>query len=531
MKSILKIGVVACLFGGVLFSSCTNLDETIYSEVTTDNYYNSADEVMAAMMRPWGHFCGTMGVGIEPWLCNELSADGACWPQKGVHGYDDGKWIRLHRHQWTPLDQPLQQSWNLLYMGIGFANNMLSDLEKLDFEQLKVPMKKEQAVAEMKVYRALCYWYLMDMFETVPFVETVGELNPESKTRQELFSLVEKDLTESVPHLSESKTETYGRVNKWGAYALLSRIYLNAEVYTGTARWDDCIAMSDALAKGGFVLDKNWDDPFKAKNDLNSKENIWTLVYDEVYATGMGWYTRWLHYAQQSGWNLKSGPWNGLVTQPSFYDLFADNDLRKTDGFLMGLQYPRKIDENGNYYFDTKAEPLKGSEEYSGKDLIFVNTIKSMTQGEENSGARSIKYEVQEGARGDMNNDWVMFRYSEALYNKAEALMRKNGGKATQESVDLVNSIRQRAFKADSWEKAKYTIATLTMDEFVTEKGREFAFEGFRRTDLVRFNKFVTTAWWDKEASNNAKYNVFPIPKKALDANKNIKPNTANSMF
>ena len=93
-----------------------------------------------------------------------------------------------------------------------------------------------------------------------------------------------------------------------------------------------------------------------------------------------------------------------------------------------------------------------------------------MTEGEENSGARSIKYEIQPGTTGDMNNDWVMFRYSEVIYNKAEALMRKNGGKATQEVVDMINSVRQRSFKAEDWEKAKYTTATLTMDEFLAEK-------------------------------------------------------------
>lgn len=71
------------------------------------------------------------------------------------------------------------------------------------------------------------------------------------------------------------------------------------------------------------------------------------------------------------------------MTQPTFYDSFADNDLRKVEGFIIGKQYPRKTDENGNYYFDTTAEPLKGSEEYNGEDLILVNYIKSMTEGEE----------------------------------------------------------------------------------------------------------------------------------------------------
>ena len=167
-----------------------------------------------------------------------------------------------------------------------------------------------------------------------------------------------------------------------GGLRIIARLYLNAEIYTGQARWDDCIAACDELAKGGFALDKKWNDTFRADNDKRSTEIIWSIVYDEVYAKGMGWYQRWLHYAHQTGWDLQSGPWNGLVTQPTFYDSFADNDLRKIEGFLIGKQYPRKVDENGNYYYDTTAEPLKGSEEYNGQDLVFVNYIKSMTEGE-----------------------------------------------------------------------------------------------------------------------------------------------------
>ena len=135
-------------------------------------------------------------------------------------------------------------------------------------------MSKAQAQAEMRVYRAYCYWYVMDMFGTAPICEKIGEINPSSKSRAELFAWIEKELNESIPSLSESKTETYGRVSKWGAYALLARLYLNAEIYTGQARWDDCIAACDELAKGGFALDKKWNDTFRADNDKRSTEII-----------------------------------------------------------------------------------------------------------------------------------------------------------------------------------------------------------------------------------------------------------------
>ena len=336
MKALKNICAISLLLGATAFTSCTDLTEEIHSSVIAENYYNNAGEVMAAMMRPWGHFCGTMQVAQSPWSCNELSSDGAAWPQKGRHGYDNGDWIRLHRHQWIPTDGQVVDAWKKLFEGIGYANNFLTDTENIDFEALQVPMSKAQAQAEMRVYRAYCYWYVMDMFGTAPICEKIGEINPSSKSRAELFAWIEKELNESIPSLSESKTETYGRVSKWGAYALLARLYLNAEIYTGQARWDDCIAACDELAKGGFALDKKWNDTFRADNDKRSTEIIWSIVYDEVYAKGMGWYQRWLHYAHQTGWDLQSGPWNGLVTQPTFYDSFADNDLRKVEGFLIG---------------------------------------------------------------------------------------------------------------------------------------------------------------------------------------------------
>jgi hypothetical protein len=531
MKTVHSIFAAIALCMAGTFTACTDLDETIYHEITADNYYQTAEEVTAALMRPWGHFCGTLTITKNPWILNELSADGVAWPQKGRHGYDNGDWIRIHRHQWTSQETRVRGSWNLLYQGIGYANNMLADIEMIDFEQLHVPIGKAQAIAEMKVYRALCYWYLLDMYRDVPIVEGLDALNPETRDRAEVFDYIEKEIRDNVGNLSEDRVKTYGRVSKWGAYALLSRLYLNAEAYTGTPRWDDCISACNEAAGGGFVIDPNWNDPFKADNDQVSGENIWVIIYDQVYAAGNVWYQRWLHYAHQTSWNLKSATHNALVCQPSFYDSFDDADKRKTEGFVIGTQYPRKKDDNGNYYFDTSEEPLLGSEEYKGEPLVLVNYIEAMDKGEENSGARSIKYEIEEQSVNNQDNDWPLFRYAEVLYNKAEALMRKNGGTATQEAVDIVNSVRRRCYEPADWEAARYTVATLTLDELLKERGREFAFEGTRRSELVRFNKFVTAAWWDKPASNEPKYNIFPIPQQQLEANQNLKPNEANSLF
>ena len=119
MKALKNICAISLLLGATAFTSCTDLTEEIHSSVIAENYYNNAGEVMAAMMRPWGHFCGTMQVAQSPWSCNELSSDCAAWPQKGRHGYDNGDWIRLHRHQWIPTDGQVVDARKKLFEGIG----------------------------------------------------------------------------------------------------------------------------------------------------------------------------------------------------------------------------------------------------------------------------------------------------------------------------------------------------------------------------------------------------------------------------
>src|SRR5690606_38513705 len=122
----------------------------------------------------------------------------------------------------------------------------------------------------------------------------------------------------------------------------------------------------------------------------------------------------------------------------------------------------------------------------------------AMTRGEENAGARFHRY--RSGRASDENyqeSDYIIYRLTEIYFNTAEAIMRKNGGVATQEAVDLINESKKRAFSEADWANVAYTTSTLTLDELLAERGREFIFEGKRRTDLIRFGKFTTASWWD----------------------------------
>src|SRR5690606_21910151 len=180
---------------------------------------------------------------------------------------------------------------------------------------------------------------------------------------------------------------------------------------------------------------------------------------------------------------------------------------------------------------------IKGNEEWNGQPFSYVNSIRresegdvtsagSMAEGEENSGARFNKY--KSGRLSEDNyqeNDYIIYRLTEIYFNKAEAIMRKNNGVANSEAVDLVNASRERAFAAADWSSAKYTTASLTMDELLAERGREFVFEGKRRQDLIRFGKFTSGSWWDHKATNDPNLELFPVPQQQIAINPNLAQN------
>ena len=538
MKNIFKLIVAAS--GIMTMTSCTDLSETIYSDNTTNNFYNSEKEVISAVLRPYTHSCAVFACQSRQnyWKMNELAADQLAWPVKGPHGYDDAKWVQFHYHTWTNMHLSIEDSWNLFFMGLGFCNDAIANLEKRSPESMKITEKARLAyLAELKANRAYYYLGLMDLWGNVPIVTKVSDPElPATNDRKEVFKFVETELLavlNDLPLLSKAENNC-GRFTRAAGYAMLATLYLNAEVWDGTNRLDDCITYCNKLINGegggqngAIELDKNILTPFSNTNSTDSKENILVLAYDYL-ASGSycGWDGDFYHFNQKYiNGGHKNGN-DGVVVIPSAYDAFADNDLRKKEWMLIGPQYR----------YDDPTKPVVGTSEYSGQPLVFVKEIKrfsegktevsSMLTGEENSGARFNKYRT--GATGDPNywgNDWVLYRLTEIYYMKAEALMRKNGNKATQEAVDLINACRQRAFSEADWAAAKYTTATLTMDELLAERGREFIFEGKRRLDLIRFGKFTTGEWWDHKATNDKNLEIYPIPYKQTALNPNLVQN------
>lgn len=523
-------------------SACTKLDEKPYSEIISDNFYSNKEEVLSAVLRPFTH----AGAWAAPtgqtgyWRLQELSADQLAWPQKGKHGYDGGNWIRLHNHTWIANEDNAWNPWRLMFWGAGFCNNTLKDLAAMDFSKIGMTNEdKASFIAETKVVRAWHYLKLMDLYGNIPIVTEVGEpASPPTKTRKEVFEFVEKELKENVELLKPLSADMVGRATKAGGYAMLVELYLNAQEWTGTPRWDDCITYCNKIIAGdggslSGAVPALEPDIFRAfaNNNNISPENLFQLASDlRAGNSRFGWQGDFWHYRQRQIYNADVDGNNSIVVIPTAYDAYKDNDLRKQKWMLIG---PQKKDPA--LRTSVGDSMVLGTEEYNGKPLVFVKEIRrnsegatgagGMTQGEENSGARFAKYVP--GKQDDPNywgNDFVLYRLTEIYFNKAEALMRKNNGIATQDAVDLINTCKKRAFKPEDWAAEAYTATSLTMNELLAERGREFIFEGKRRSDLIRFGKFTTGSWWDHQPSAD-KYKLFPIPFKQTSINPNLVQN------
>lgn len=544
IKDIKRIGwtiINVCLL--TVFYSCTNLDETVYDELVSDNYYNNREEVLSAVLRPYTHANAWATPGQDGWWrLSEYSADQLAWPVKGRHGQDGGKWIRLHYHTWTPDEASVQQAWNLMWWGMGLCTEPIENLERREAADMGITEEEKAAyIGELKLLRAYHYLKVMDLWGNVPIVTQIGlPLNPATAPRADVFNFIEQEILENMNNVPQLSRQMIGRMSRAGAYAMLVELYLNAEVWTGTPRWDDCIAAAEALINGdgggqngAMALDANILDAFIPEND-HSKEVVNAIAYDFQNSTTQPQWTGDMFYFNQR--DITGGGRNGnggCVVIPGVYATFNEADLRKNEWFLYGPQYR---------FDDPTQRVLGANDEYQDLPLEFPDNIRrnleairngtdpealpsNMNTGEGNSGVRFNKYRLGHLAHPHYNStDWNVYRLTWIYFAKAEAIMRRNGGTATQEAVDLINASRVRAFDADDWTVNRYNTPTLTMDELLAERGREFIFEGYRRQDLIRFGRFHTDSWWDHQPTDITK-TLFPIPNNQRVLNPNLEQN------
>jgi hypothetical protein len=486
--------------------TCTNLDETPLSSVTPENFYQTEEELISAVMPvyaslrdySWGDYM----------FLQEHSSDEIFVPQRGGDWGDGGIWREVHDHKWTPTHGFVGGAWNAAYRGIAYANSVLENMATSPSQSPLKPI----FTAEVRVLRAFYYWWLVDLYGGVPIVTaaTVDPKNPPTpNTRQEGYDFIVREITESLPSLQTSfGGGNYGRVTRGAAQALLATVYLNAGVYTGTPRWSECIAACDAVINSGlFKLLPTYADVFKLANEgPNNTETIWIVGHKALDGVGFFRFMATLHYNQ-----LPQNPWNGFSVLADFYNRYDTTDARFKH-MLVGPQFVLAGPNAGQPAFDRQ-----------GNRLIFTpgSPIVGASEG---NGVRILKWTVDPSQNGgNAGNDLAIFRLSHIMLAKAEALNELNG--PSQASIDLINEVRARCFEPDKpIALANFNTRQLLRNRILDERGFELLWESFRRQDLIRADRFLE-AWTLKAVSDGPHRKLFPIPQSQLDANPNLRQN------
>jgi hypothetical protein len=491
LKSIKKICLLVPV---VMFSSCWDLDQEVLDGITQEEVNNSNNPVLIDVLKAsaYSRIVGSWGGHNSIWSIYEVSSDEMAIPQKGADWEDGGLWLRAHRHDWQPSDEAFNNSWSYCYTAIGEINNLI--VAYRDVELL---------TAELRVLRALVYSWLIDSFGNVPiFTEDDLEGNTPNNSRQEVFDFIEQSILDNVELLP--KTDTKTTLNYYSAHAVLAKLYLNAEIYTGTARWADAEAAADVVINSGlYSLSSNFFSNFATRNG-GSSENILTLPYDENNAGGFNLAQMTLHYSSQNTYDLQEQPWNGYASLEEFYNSFDDEDIRK-GSLLVGPQFA----SDGTRLNDISAEP----NDPDGEPLTFTPEINMLAPNAfRQAGVRVGKFEIASGSASSLSNDYPLFRLAEMYLTKGEAAFRQ--GK-TAEALTAINMVRERA--------GMPAFTTLTLKEIYDERGREMFAEASRRTDMIRFGTF-NDPWWEKQPSEPFRA-LFPIPLQQINANPNLLQN------
>ena len=512
MKKILKYGMCIVLLGAG--TSCTNLDEEIQDEFTQSfvpsnpglgkipnkNRATPNDGLGGAFATLLNYWHATSG---GYFAVQELGTDEAVITQKGGDWYDGGLYIRMHHHEFSPQTFGINDTWNNAYGGIYQCNDLLG-----------VGGLANGQVAQLKTLRAYLYWILLDVFGNVPIVTTAG-VGAAQSTRAQVYAFVEAELLAAIPDLPAGRQE-YGRFNQSGAYALLSRLYLNAGVYTGTPQYQKAINAADMVINSGiYSLASNYASVFAPDNcedrssDTNGATNEMIFIIPFDYSTGQGsfWSMMTLHYPSQLTYKLTDQPWNGFSTLEDFYNSYEATDKRREANFIVGPQY----DLNGVPILDLafdKADPDGAEINYTP----FINEL--FPNASRQGGARFGKFSFTIGQGANSDNDFPILRYGEVLLNKAEALCRLNNNWANVEAMALVDQIRARAGLGSLSDK--------TAGGFLAERGRELFVEEHRRTDLIRFGAYGN-AWWEFPGESNPNHSIMAIPIEQMQASASTK--------
>lgn len=498
MKNILKFLAVFIAIAGMGLSGCTNLDETLEDRLTKD-------QVTAANVSDLlAELYNTMG-SVGDNITFEHTSDDIIQPTRGGDWDDNGAWRALHQHKWDPEHSTIMGAYQMYTAGLFAA---------IDLLQYDCTPQQE---AEARFIRAMYVFYIVDGWGQVPMRDPGSALSddPYVMNSSEAISFVISELEAVISSLPA--TADSWMVTQSTARAYLAKAYLNKDVYDSdrqsfsfsSENMAKVVTACDAIiSSGNYSLESDYYKMFSSENE-NSSEFIFAVHNERgIRSSGVsGRYYATLHY------NQKPSGWNGFTTLADFYDSFEDGDIRKhgevaavkaASGLEAGLLYGQQYDENGVALKDRAGNPL-----FFTKESPIISGGATL----ETSGIRIMKYTPDYENTNSPENDVALMRYADVLLMKAEALMRSGDNAGALAIVNQIRTVRGAS-----------TLASISADVMLAERGRELWNENWRRNDLVRFGKYLN-AWGEKPASD-PKYLLFPFSSGQLASNPNLQQNT-----
>ena len=556
LKHIIAVTVGAA----ALCAPSCDLDEKFYSEVTPDTFFTSPESTYAVLCRPFTHW--KWYIGADRWYLQELTTDEMVCPKRGSDWYNSGEYYRLHYHTWSPDDRFVVNTYDGTTGGISRALEAKSDLQGVDYNAIGLnDAVKADHINQLNAITAYFYMRGLDYFGGMPIYYSVDDDLCARSTARETYAHIETLLKDAIPALSKKTTlgaSEDGYIKQAAAAALLAQLYFNAVAYIGEEHFDECAEICRDIiggVYGTYELDKTWYGPHCFDNNT-SPEVIWT-VPSENSKVEWNWYFKYFyHYSSYEYFGIETAGYNGFMLTPSLdpqgryytqwklgnpYQKFNDKDLRKKPyRYLGSRKYEGMFLVGDQTNPNNPSQQCLGQKEYSGKVINLVDQVarfsevgtkynsvaeltSTMADGEENSGVRLVKA-PQPNLDDKLlrwNPDCPVIRLSEIYYMLAECELRA-GDKKT--AAGLINQVRGRNFEGGA-DPNPVTADNLDEYRMLDEWMIEFLGEGRRRTDLIRWDKFVTESWWDHTPLNDKNKNLFPIPNSAISANNLIEQN------
>lgn len=471
---------------------------------------------------------GLQGTGRGIYDLNTFTTDEAIMPTRGGDWYDGGFWQGLYLHRWGVNNEAIYATWEYLYRTVILCNGSLERIQ--DFAEKHPEENVADCVAEVRALRAMFYYYIMDLFGSVPLIEksdpAVEDIVQEKRSK--VFNFIVKELTESSSLLSEERSNQpgvyYGRMTQPVVWFLLAKLALNAEVYTDDDwtdgsrpdgksiffevegqhlnAWQTVNYYCEKITTVGYTLEKDYTANFAVFNE-SSEENIFVIPMSKTL------------YTNQFIYLFRSRHYNHAKA----YGLSGENGSSATKEVLETFGYDTpQVDARFDYcYFAGPVKDLEGNQillDDGVTPLVYepwnVALDVSGKPYEKTAGARMKKYEVDKTGLKDgklLDNNIVLFRYADVLLMQSEAKVR-NGENGDAE----LNLVRSRVGMAPR---------AATLENLLDERMMELAWEGWRRQDMIRFGVFTRSYSCRPQlpGEENGYTTVFPIPEKVIDMN------------